>query len=99
MGKPITPRPMKATFMRADPLLQMRWRCAPPRARPQPHVGRQPHLNRAASPCRLWVTLKDDAMAIGGEAPILIKKVKKGGAHAHHGGAWKVAYADFVTAM
>ncbi len=30
--------------------------------------------------------------------PIIIKK-KKGHAHAHHGGAWKVAYADFVTAM
>ena len=30
-------------------------------------------------------------------APIIIKR-KKGG-HAHHGGAWKVAYADFVTAM
>lgn len=29
---------------------------------------------------------------------IIIKKVKKGG-HGHHGGAWKVAYADFVTAM
>jgi chemotaxis protein MotB len=37
-------------------------------------------------------------MAVG-EAPILIKKVKKGHGHAHHGGAWKVAYADFVTAM
>ncbi|RYF96080.1 MAG: chemotaxis protein MotB, partial [Caulobacteraceae bacterium] len=34
-----------------------------------------------------------------GEAPILIKKVKKAAGHAHHGGAWKVAYADFVTAM
>ncbi len=33
------------------------------------------------------------------ERPILIKKVKKGGGHGHHGGAWKVAYADFVTAM
>ncbi len=32
-------------------------------------------------------------------APIIIKKVKKGGHTAHHGGAWKVAYADFVTAM
>jgi chemotaxis protein MotB len=32
------------------------------------------------------------------EAVIIIKKIKKGG-HAHHGGAWKVAYADFVTAM
>ena len=31
-------------------------------------------------------------------APIIIKKVKKGG-HGHHGGAWKVAFADFVTAM
>lgn len=30
--------------------------------------------------------------------PIIVKKVKKGG-HGHHGGAWKVAYADFVTAM
>jgi len=30
--------------------------------------------------------------------PIIIKKVKKGG-HGHHGGAWKIAYADFVTAM
>lgn len=30
--------------------------------------------------------------------PIIIKKIKKGG-HAVHGGAWKIAYADFVTAM
>ncbi|MCU0316024.1 MAG: OmpA family protein [Fimbriimonadaceae bacterium] len=30
--------------------------------------------------------------------PIIIKKKKSHG-HAHHGGAWKVAYADFVTAM
>jgi chemotaxis protein MotB len=38
-------------------------------------------------------------MAVG-EAPIIvIKKVKKGGHAGHHGGAWKVAYADFVTAM
>lgn len=30
----------------------------------------------------------------------IIKKVKKRGGHeVHHGGAWKVAYADFVTAM
>jgi chemotaxis protein MotB len=34
-----------------------------------------------------------------GDRPIVIKKVRKGGGHAHHGGAWKVAYADFVTAM
>ena len=30
--------------------------------------------------------------------PIIIKRVKKA-AHVHHGGAWKIAYADFVTAM
>lgn len=29
----------------------------------------------------------------------IIKKIKKGGGHGHHGGAWKIAYADFVTAM
>ena len=34
-----------------------------------------------------------------GNQPIIIKKVKKGGGGGHHGGAWKVAYADFVTAM
>jgi len=31
--------------------------------------------------------------------PIIIKKIKKGGHGGHHGGSWKVAYADFVTAM
>lgn len=35
---------------------------------------------------------------VGNLQPIIIKKIKKGG-HGHHGGAWKVAYADFVTAM
>jgi|SRR5579871_203310 len=34
----------------------------------------------------------------GSEAPIIIIK-KKAGHGGHHGGAWKVAYADFVTAM
>jgi chemotaxis protein MotB len=37
-------------------------------------------------------------MAAAYDQPIIIKKVKKH-AHAHHGGAWKIAYADFVTAM
>ena len=32
------------------------------------------------------------------ERPIIVKKIKKVAA-GHHGGAWKVAYADFVTAM
>jgi chemotaxis protein MotB len=30
--------------------------------------------------------------------PIIVKRIKKSG-HGHHGGAWKIAYADFVTAM
>lgn len=35
-----------------------------------------------------------------GPAPvIIIKRIKKVQGHAHHGGAWKIAYADFVTAM
>ena len=32
------------------------------------------------------------------DQPIIIKKVRRK-KHAHHGGAWKIAYADFVTAM
>ncbi len=31
--------------------------------------------------------------------PIIIVKKKVHGGHGHHGGSWKVAYADFVTAM
>ncbi len=31
--------------------------------------------------------------------PIIVKKVVEEGHRAHHGGAWKIAYADFVTAM
>jgi len=37
-------------------------------------------------------------MAENSEQPIIIKRIKKGGA-GHHGGAWKVAFADFMTAM
>ena len=37
--------------------------------------------------------MSDDA-----QRPIVIKRIKKA-AHGHHGGAWKIAYADFVTAM
>ena len=33
------------------------------------------------------------------DRPIIIKKIKKVVGGGHHGGAWKVAYADFVTAM
>ncbi len=35
----------------------------------------------------------------GGQQPVIIIKKKGHGKHGHHGGAWKVAYADFVTAM
>jgi chemotaxis protein MotB len=35
----------------------------------------------------------------GSAAPIIIRRVQGGGGGGHHGGAWKVAYADFVTAM
>lgn len=38
-------------------------------------------------------------MSGGGEKTKVIVKKKKGHGHGHHGGAWKVAYADFVTAM
>ena len=38
-------------------------------------------------------------MAAQNERPIIIVKKKKKGGGGHHGGAWKVAYADFVTAM
>ena len=35
---------------------------------------------------------------MAGDGPLVIKRIKRS-AEAHHGGAWKVAYADFVTAM
>ena len=40
---------------------------------------------------------REDIMA--GDNAVIIKRIKKSGHGAHHGGAWKVAYADFVTAM
>jgi len=39
------------------------------------------------------------AIAPGKLQPIIIKRVKKGGHGGGHGAAWKIAYADFVTAM
>jgi chemotaxis protein MotB len=36
---------------------------------------------------------------MAGDNAVVIKRIKKGGHAGHHGGAWKVAYADFVTAM
>ena len=37
-------------------------------------------------------------MSEDNQQPIVVKRIKKGGSAAH-GGAWKIAYADFVTAM
>ncbi|MGM8061135.1 flagellar motor protein MotB [Vogesella indigofera] len=37
-------------------------------------------------------------MADESQRPIIVKRIKKGHG-GHHGGAWKIAYADFVTAM
>lgn len=37
-------------------------------------------------------------MSDDSQRPIIVKRIKKGGG-GHHGGAWKIAYADFVTAM
>ena len=46
--------------------------------------------------------MQGEEEGLGGESggsapPIIIKKIIRGGGH--HGGAWKVAFADFVTAM
>ncbi|SFR51998.1 chemotaxis protein MotB [Yoonia tamlensis] len=38
-------------------------------------------------------------MGANSNAPVIIKRKKIVGGGGHHGGAWKVAYADFVTAM
>ena len=38
-------------------------------------------------------------MSAGSNAPVLIRRKKVVKGDGHHGGAWKVAYADFVTAM
>ena len=43
-------------------------------------------------------TTEQEKKEAGAASPIIIKKIKKHG-HGHHGGAWKIAYADFVTAM
>ena len=43
--------------------------------------------------------MKNDEAVKDGKPIVIIKKVKKGGHDEHHASAWKVAYADFVTAM
>src|SRR3546814_4757056 len=46
--------------------------------------------------CALVTGVQTCALPI---SPIIIKKITIAGHGGHHGGAWKVAYADFVTAM
>lgn len=41
----------------------------------------------------------DDKPQKAAPSQVIIKKIKKVSGHGHHGGSWKVAYADFVTAM
>jgi len=53
-------------------------------------------LPRAAGRCGRGTNLAKRGKDKGGT--IVIKRIEEGG-HGHHGGAWKVAYADFVTAM
>lgn len=53
---------------------------------------------RFRSACALRSTAPDMANLAPNQRPIIVKKIKKV-AGGHHGGAWKVAYADFVTAM
>jgi chemotaxis protein MotB len=55
-------------------------------------LPRKPQLQQPADRKQECQRLMDKAR------PIIIIK-KKGGHGGHHGGAWKVAYADFVTAM
>lgn len=44
-------------------------------------------------------TQSGEGSATAMPAPIIVKKITIAGGDGHHGGAWKVAYADFVTAM
>src|SRR6056297_606571 len=44
-------------------------------------------------------TQSGEGSATATPPPIIVKKITIAGGDGHHGGAWKVAYADFVTAM
>ncbi|MEP6433456.1 MAG: flagellar motor protein MotB, partial [Lentilitoribacter sp.] len=43
--------------------------------------------------------MADETSTHQGQGEIIIVKKIQGGGGGHHGGAWKIAYADFVTAM
>src|SRR4029079_18969433 len=63
---------------------------------PQHRAGRATDLRRARGAYASGSVVVGKQ---GGQRPIIIVRKKGGGRGAHHGGAWKVAYADFVTAM
>ena len=52
----------------------------------------------SAAAANRWQLLPRKSRYRSDDRPIIIIK-KKGWHRGHHGGAWKVAYADFVTAM
>jgi chemotaxis protein MotB len=56
------------------------------------------HQRKAGRACSSSSRLRRKERNVSAKAPIIVIK-KKSGHAGHHGGAWKVAYADFVTAM
>src|SRR3546814_4741852 len=59
-----------------------------------------PTRRSADRPGRSQPRRRAGTVAVSGEQPIIIIKRKRRASHGtHHSGAWKVAYADFVTAM
>ncbi len=60
--------------------------------------GRSPRGSSRGSGNQLVLSLVSQTNIMDKTRPIIIVK-KKSGHGGHHGGAWKVAYADFVTAM
>ena len=49
-------------------------------------------------PFGAWCCILINYMSDNFQQPIVVRRIKRGGG-GHHGGAWKIAYADFVTAM
>lgn len=49
-------------------------------------------------PFGAWCCILINYMSDNSQQPIVVRRIKRGGG-GHHGGAWKIAYADFVTAM
>ena len=74
-------------------------RSIPMSGRPSTRSRRPPRRCRPPPDARHPPRSGETDMAAGNDRPIIIKKKRQAAGHAHHGGAWKVAYADFVTAM